>query len=107
MANPSSPRRNHGFDLRSAASGAAIELDNISLGRKFKVNSIGELIEHLTEGVPSGEQRSEPMSMITPTVVIMDRVARNTKPGAKLDDVIGKIDSTLALLRQVAAAPEQ
>lgn len=98
---PGSPR----VDLRSAASGAAIELDNISLKRKFKTASIRSLVDLLSAGVPAVEQRTSPMSLITPTVIVMDRVVRNKTPGAQLDDVINDIESILDGLRRVISQP--
>ena len=46
------PPRNPRVDLRSAASGAAIELDNISLKKKFKTAAIRQLVDLLSIGYP-------------------------------------------------------
>jgi hypothetical protein len=103
MAGLSTPTRGLGFDLRSSASGAAIELDNIILGRGTKTVAINQLIRVLESGIPAEEQRTTPMSMITPTVAVMDRVVRKVKPKAVLDDVVIEYDSLVERLRQLAS----
>jgi hypothetical protein len=101
------PPRGPRIDLRSAASGAAIELDNISLKKKFKTAAIHQLIGILSSDIPAGEQSSSPMSLITPTVIVMDRVVRSKKPGAQLKDVIRDLESSVSSLQRVASDPEQ
>jgi hypothetical protein len=93
--------------LRSAASGAAIELDNIFLKRKFKTTAILQLVDLLKSGMPTVEQGTSPMFLITPTVIVMDRVVRSKKPGARLEDVIENLESIAAQLQRVASQPEQ
>jgi hypothetical protein len=93
------------IDLRSAASGAAIELDNIRLRRGFKTEAIQRLAQMLTAGLPSQPQTTSPMSLVTPTVVVMDRVVRSSKPDARIEDVIQGLDNFLAALKRVASEP--
>ena len=73
--------------------GAAIELDNIILGRGTKTVAINQLIKVLESGIPAEEQTTTPMSMVTQTVAVMDRVVRKVKPKAVLDDVVIEYDS--------------
>ena len=100
LVNPAEKSR-----LRSPfhASSAAIELDNIVLGRGTKTVAIGQLIRILESGIPAAEERTTPMSMITPTVAVMDRVVRKAKPKASLDDVVIEYDSLIEGLKRVAA----
>ncbi len=95
------------IDLRSAASGAAIELDNIVLKRRFKTTAILQLVDLLKSGIPAVEQRTSPSFLITPTVIVMDRVVRSKKPGARLEDVIKNLESIAAELEGVASQPQQ
>ena len=99
----STPTRRPGYDLRSTASGAAIELDNIILGRGTKTSALDQLVRVLESGIPAAEQRAEPMAMITPTVVVMDRVVRKVRPGAILDEVINEYDRFVNELKQVTS----
>ena len=103
MAGLSTPTGGQGFDLRSSASGAAIELDNIILGRGTKTVAINQLIKVLESGIPAEEQRTTPMSMVTPTVAVMDRVVRKVEPKAVLDDVVIEYDSLVERLKHVAS----
>lgn len=102
---PGSPR----VDLRSAASGAAIELDNISLGRRFKTTTIQQLLQLLMSDIPSDVQTSSPMSLITPTVMVMDRVVRNRQKEAspRLEAVVRDLQAIVAGLQKVASEPNR
>lgn len=105
MPEPAVPSRGPRTDLRSAASGAAIELDNIFLKRKFKTSAIQLLAELLSSDIPAVEERNSPISLITPTVIVMDRVVRSKNPSARITDVIASLESVVGNLRQVAADP--
>ncbi len=105
VAGSTVPSGSPGIDLRSAASGAAIELDNIRLRRNIKTVAIQRLVDFLTAGAPAQENRTSPLSLITPTVVVIDRVVRSSKPNARIEDVIKDLDNFLANLRRVAAEP--
>jgi len=100
-----SSARGAGLDLRSSASASAVELDNVLLGRSTKTTAIRHLVEILEAGVPQVEQRNEPMALITPTVVVMDRVVRGEKPRAPLKEVIEEYDSIVERLKRVVADP--
>jgi hypothetical protein len=103
MAQPTVRPRGTGLDLRSSASASAIELDNLLLGRSTKTIAIRRLIDILESGAPEGDQqRSSPMALITPTVVVMDRVVRHAKPRALLKEVIAEYDSIVQRLKHVA-----
>ena len=106
MTRPGNPPRGSSSDLRSSATAAAIELDNILLGRRTKTAAITHLIDILQSGVPDVEQRTTSMALITPTVVVMDRVVRHAKPSALLTEVIKEYDSILERLIRVASAPD-
>jgi hypothetical protein len=101
------PSRGPRIGLRSAAGGAAIELDNIFLKRKFKTAAIHQFIELLSLDIPAVEQSSSPMSLLTPTVIVMDRVVRSKNPNARLKDVIEDLESIVAALKRVADQPEE
>jgi hypothetical protein len=105
MARSSTQSRGPGFDLRSSASAAAIELDNIILGRGTKTIALTQLLRVLESGIPAAAQRTDPMAMITPTVAVMDRVVRRGKPKAILDEVISEYDSFVDRLKRVALHP--
>ena len=47
MPDSTGPTKGPRIDLRSTASGSAIELDNIHLKRKFKVVAVSQLIDLL------------------------------------------------------------
>ena len=107
MAESTVPSSSPRIDLRSAASGAAIELDNISLKRKFTATTIRHLVDLLKSGIPAVEQRTDPLFLITPTVIVMDRVVRSKTPGARLMDVIQNLEKITDELQEVASNPEQ
>lgn len=105
MSSTTISPRGPDYDLRSCASAAAVELDNIIIDREVKTKAISRLIEVLESGVPASGERGERMelkAMITPTVIVMDRVVRTSKPGAVLSEVIAEFESILGKLKYVA-----
>ena len=57
-----------GHDLPSVACQAAIELDNLILGRGTSLPSVAELSNRLTEEVPNVQDLNSPLSLPRSTV---------------------------------------
>jgi hypothetical protein len=77
------------------------------LKRKFKTAEIHQFVQLLSSDIPAVEQSSSPLSLLTPTVIVMDRVVRSKNPNAQLKDVINDLESIVSGLKRVAEQPEE
>ncbi len=77
-----------GEDLASLACNAAIELDNLILGRSPALDAVRKLSYRLTEELPNATDLASPKYLVDPsTVVVLSRVIRESSWAAQPSEV--------------------
>jgi hypothetical protein len=79
------------MDLASLASQAAIELDDLLLGRREELAAVGVLIDKIRDGLPHGQP------LDTTTVMAMQRAFIDT-PGSKETNTVSELQTNAAEL---------
>jgi hypothetical protein len=92
-------------DLHDTATKAQIELDNILLLRREETIEIRHLIDILYLGIPLKENRQIMEALLTPVVMIADRILREANHEAKIGDVIDYLEKLVTDLMRVAQDP--
>src|SRR5712692_6410821 len=78
-----------GQDLPSVACQAAIELDNLILGRVSDLPGVRELSARLSEEVPEVPDLNSPLSLVDPsTVVALHGTLQESRITAPSDDIV-------------------
>jgi hypothetical protein len=99
-----------GSDLPSVACQAAIELDNLILGRANDLPSVRELSARLTQEVPALPDLASPLSLVDPsTVVVLHgtfQEARMTAPSDDIGDLTRQAGEIVRRLRRASDDPQ-
>jgi hypothetical protein len=99
-----------GHDLPSVACQAAIELDNLILGRTTDLPSVTELSNRLTEEVPDVPDLNSPLSLVDPsTVVALHGTLQEAPiiaPSDDIGDLTRRAGEIVRRLRAVSADPQ-
>jgi hypothetical protein len=99
-----------GHDLASVACQAAIELDNLILGRVNTLPSVAELSNRLTAEVPNVPDLNSPLSLIDPaTVVALHGTLQEaciTAPSDDIADLTQRAGEIVRRLKAVSADPQ-
>jgi hypothetical protein len=92
-------------ELHDTATKAQIELDNILLLRREETIEIHHLIDILYAGIPIKENRQIMEALLTPVVMIADRILREANHEAKIGDAIAYLEKIVDDLMRVAKDP--
>jgi hypothetical protein len=96
-----------GHDLPSVACQAAIELDNLILGRTTHLPSVAELSGRLSEEVPNVPDLNSPLSLVDPsTVVALRGTFQESRFSAPSDDIGDLTRQAEEIVRRLKAASE-
>ena len=97
-------------DLPSIACQAAIELDDLILGRDQSSESIRRLIDRLSEAIPTSGRTTTSGYLVDPTAaVVVNRAiseAGLVQPASKFAELVRDTEELTEQLRQVVANPE-
>src|SRR6266542_1183899 len=98
-----------GSDLPSIACQAALELDNLLLGRANALPSVRELSARLTEEVPALPDLASPLSLIDPsTVVVLHgtfQESQITTPSDNIEDLTRQAGEIVRRLKAASDDP--
>jgi hypothetical protein len=99
-----------GHDLPSVACQAAIELDNLILGRGTSLPGIAELSNRLTEEVPNVPDLNSPLSLVDPSTVVALhgtlQEASITGPSDDIADLTRRAGEIVQRLKTVSDNPQ-
>jgi hypothetical protein len=99
-----------GHDLPSVACQAAIELDNLILGRGTSLSGVAELSNRLTEEVPNVPDLNSPLSLVDPsTVVALHGTLQEaciTGPSDDIADLTRRAGEIVQRLKSVSDNPQ-
>ncbi len=99
-----------GHDLPSVACQAAMELDNLILGRNSSLRGVAELSNRLTEEVPDVPDLNSPLSLVDPsTVVALHGTLQEaciTGPSDNITDLTRRAGEIVQRLKTVSADPQ-
>src|SRR5262245_44387035 len=96
-----------GHDLPSVACQAALELDNLILGRTSTIPTVAELSARLSEEVPEVPDLNSPLSLVDPsTVVALHGTIQETRLAVPSDDIVVLTRQAVEIARRLKAASD-